>query len=163
MIDVESTPGKGSTFHIYLPLLEEKKIDIASESVTEAIAGNGELILIVDDNADIRSTGKEVLESIGYRVLEAVDGLQAIEQFNANRKDISLIIMDVVMPRLGGVQAVARIRSICPDVKVVFATGYDKDEALKNEMPADEVILSKPYNIVKLSQVIRDKLRNTGH
>lgn len=158
VIEVVSSPGRGSAFHIYLPLLEEKRIDAVAESLSEAVTGHGELILIVDDNADIRSTGREVLESIGYCVLEASDGLQAVELIKTGQMDIALIIMDVVMPKLGGVPAAARIRTLCPNMKIIFATGYDKDETLKNEMPSDEVVLSKPYNIVKLSQVIRAQL-----
>jgi len=158
VIEVLSTPGKGSAFHIYLPLLEEKRVYAVTEALSEAMTGHGELILIVDDNADIRSTGREVLESIGYCVLEASDGLQAVELARSRQMDIALILMDVVMPRLGGVPAAARIRALCPEMKIIFATGYDKDETLKGEMPSDEVVLSKPYNIVKLSQVIRAQL-----
>jgi PAS domain S-box-containing protein len=159
ILEVESTPGEGSSFHIYLPLLEEKKIDVESEELNEAVSGNGELILVVDDNADIRTTSTEVLESLGYRVLEASDGLQAVDIFASNQNEIALIIMDIVMPRLGGVQAVERIKALCPDTKVIFASGYDKDETLKGEMPSDEdVMLSKPYNVIKLSQVIREQL-----
>ena len=158
VIEVESTPGQGSSFHIYLPLVAEHKASAVTEAASEVESGHGELILLVDDNANIRSTGKAVLESIGYRVVEAADGLQGVEQFTANRDSISLIIMDVVMPRLGGVGAAERIRAFCPDVKIIFATGYDKDDALKGEMPSGEVILPKPYNVVKLSRMIREQL-----
>ncbi len=159
VINVEGTLGEGTSFHIYLPLLQEKKIDVNAELLTEAVSGQGELILIVDDNVDIRRTSKEVLESIGYKVLEAADGLEAVEQFIAHQNTIALIIMDVVMPRLGGAQAVERIRLLRSDVKVIFITGYDKDDTLKSEMPLGEhLIFSKPHNIVKLSQAMRELL-----
>ncbi|MES0371770.1 MAG: PAS domain S-box protein [Mariprofundaceae bacterium] len=159
ILEVESEPGEGASFHIYLPLLEEKKIETKPEEIGEALPGKGELILIVDDNADVRATSREVLESLGYRVLEASDGLQAVDLYIANQKEIALTVMDIVMPRLGGVQTAQRIEAHSPDAKVVFATGYDKDESLKSEMPSEEyVILSKPYNAINLSQVIRDKL-----
>jgi len=159
VLDVDSQTGGGASFHIYLPLIREKNIHTSSDESGDSFLGNGELILLVDDNADIRTTGKEVLESLGYRVLEASDGLQAVDLFIANRQDISLVIMDVVMPRLGGVQAVERIRAVVSDVKVIFASGYDKDAALKSEMPSGEfVLLSKPYNVVTLSRRIREQL-----
>ena len=159
ILEVDSSQGEGSSFHIYLPIIKEEKVDIVSEETTEIVSGNGELILMVDDNADVRRTCKEVLENIGYQVLEASSGLEAVEKFTTNQHDISLIIMDVVMPIMGGVQAVERIEKLYPDVKVIFATGYDKDETLKSEMPSGEyTVISKPYSITNLSHVIREKL-----
>jgi len=159
VLQVDSTLGKGTSFHIYLPLLEERKIDIVSDKKMETVSGNGELILIVDDNADIRMTIKNILESINYKVLEAVDGLEAVDTFTASKDDIALIIMDVVMPRLGGVKAIERIKKLRPDIKVIFATGYDRDETLKSEMPSDEyAVLPKPFNISQLSQLIKKQL-----
>jgi len=158
-IEVESTLGKGTSFHIYLPLIEERKIDITSVEPIETVSGNGELILAVDDNADVRHAIKDILNRLNYRVLEASDGLEAVDVVTANGDDISLIIMDVVMPRLGGVAAVERIRKINPEAKVIFSTGYDKDETLKNDMPSDEyIVLTKPYNFAQLSQMIRTQL-----
>ncbi|MDX8411054.1 MAG: response regulator [Mariprofundaceae bacterium] len=99
------------------------------------------------------------MESMNYKVLEASDGLEAIDVFVANQNEISLIIMDVIMPKLGGVEAIERIREIRPDIKVIFSTGYYKRAALQGEMPSSEsVALSKPYNIVELSKVIRNQL-----
>jgi len=158
VIEVDSVPGK-TVFHIYLPLIEEKGIDLSTKSPMSLLTGQGELILIVDDNADVRATGKEVLQDIGYKVQEAADGLQAIEQFKAHRQEIALIIMDVVMPRMGGVKAAERIKLIDPKIKIIFATGYDKDSALNKDMPSKaNVILSKPYNITQLSRSIRELL-----
>jgi CheY-like chemotaxis protein len=159
VIEVKSTLGKGASFHIYLPAIKEKGIDTCHIDDSKLTSGEGELILIVDDNAEVRDISKDVLESIGYRVIEAEDGLQAIAQFTARKEEISLIIMDVVMPHLGGVKAAERIKAIHPDVKVIFASGYDKDEALKHEMPSSShVLLAKPYNIIELSHLIRQQL-----
>jgi len=159
VIEVDSTLGKGTSFHIYLPLIEEKEIERVAEDRLELLSGHGEVILIVDDNAEVRNTGQEVLQDIGYTVLKAADGLEAIEQFNTHRHDIALVIMDVVMPRMGGVQAAENIRALDPEAKVIFATGYDKDATLNNDMPSDaNVILSKPYNIVELSRAVREQL-----
>ncbi|MDX8411676.1 MAG: response regulator [Mariprofundaceae bacterium] len=99
------------------------------------------------------------LKSMNYKVLGASDGLDAIDIFVANQNEISLIIMDVVMPKLGGVKAVERIREIRPDIKVIFSTGYDKRAVSRDNMPSDgSATLSKPYNIVELSKTIRNLL-----
>jgi len=159
VIEVESVAGQGTVFHIYLPLLEEKGFEPVAEGSAGLVSGHGEIILIVDDNANVRDTGRDVLLAIGYRVLEASDGLEAIDRFVAHRDEIALIIMDVVMPKLGGVAAAERIRQLDPDARIIFATGYDKNAALKSEMPSDEhMILSKPYNVEELSRVIGELL-----
>ncbi len=155
-IDIESNEGIGTRFYVYLPLVEEHDLLDAAQSSEEVVHGNGELILLCDDNANIRETTSGVLESIGYRTITASDGLEAVELYRAKQSDISIILMDVVMPRLGGVKAVERIKEINPDAQVIFATGYDRDEALKGEMPKEGFeVLSKPYGVGHLSQVLR--------
>jgi len=159
VIDVQSEPGRGSTFHIYLPVIEERKVNVVSEKVADLAAGQGQTILVVDDNENVRSVSRDLLQAIGYKVLEAEDGLEAIECFTTNQKDIALILMDVVMPNLGGVAAAQRIMQIDPDVPIIFATGYDKEAIAKSDMPSsDQIVLSKPYNIEELSQMIKGLL-----
>jgi len=161
-IEVESIEGEGSTFHVYIPLLETG--DFASVSLQEngkgiAERGKNELILLVDDEELILEMGEEVLKTLGYRVLKASNGLEAIDIFIANQNEISLIITDIVMPRLGGVQAVERIRELRPDVKIIFSTGYDKNLSFpKKILSGDDLVLSKPYDISVLSKTIKDKL-----
>ncbi len=159
IIEVDNTQKKETSFHIYLPLIEEKEIVTAHENLEGVILGNGETILIVDDNADVRKTSKDLLESIGYRALQASNGLEAIKKSAEHQDSISLIIMDVVMPILGGVQAASQIKRLHPHIKIIFATGYDRDETLKSDMPSNEdVVLSKPYHIVELSHHINSSL-----
>lgn len=161
IVDVESSVGVGTVFHLYLPVMEEKELVVLEKGVEEVVGGKGELILLCDDNASIRETTCDVLEGIGYRTITASDGLEAVELYRSKQSEISLVIMDVVMPRLGGVKAAERIMEINPHAKVIFATGYDRDESLKSEMPeGDFEVLSKPYNIGHLSQVIRKHLEN---
>jgi len=159
-VEVESVEGKGSTFYIYLPLLESEEIAPAKQHEDTVTAGHGELILLVDDDIHILESGKEVLEALGYTVLRAMNGLDAVDTFTTYQGDISLILMDLVMPRLGGVMAVERIRKIQPDIKVIYSTGYDKEGSLPGQIPlaADTIILSKPYNVEELSKSIRNQL-----
>jgi len=154
-VEVDSREGQGSTFHVYLPLLEPE--EIVSTSVQEdAIAeGHGELIMLVDDEQHIIETGKEVLQSLGYKVLTATDGRQAVELYKAHADAIDLCIFDIVMPVMGGDAAAQQIRQIKPDVKIIFATGYDKN--LQTDMQ-HEAVLSKPFSIAEMSQLIRQQL-----
>jgi PAS domain S-box-containing protein len=159
IIDVESTLGQGTAIHIYLPLKEEVEFIVEQGDIGETAAGGGETILIVDDNADVRVMTREVLESLGYHVLEASDGLKAIDVFTVHQNEISLVLTDVVMPRLGGVETAERIRAICAGIKIIFMTGYDRDDVLKIKPSFGEhAILSKPCTIQKLSQTIRNQL-----
>lgn len=158
-IEVESFEGKGSTFHIYLPLINGDIISTDSSQAEKIVQGNGKTILFVDDDAQIRETSKAVLESLGFQALIAADGLEAVDVFIAKQKQIALIIMDVVMPKLGGISAAERIKKIQPDMKIIFATSYDMNSSIPG-LPALEkaVVLSKPYTVELLSKKIRAQL-----
>ncbi|PIQ32467.1 MAG: hypothetical protein CO186_03295 [Zetaproteobacteria bacterium CG_4_9_14_3_um_filter_49_83] len=159
-IEIISHKGKGTSVQIYLPA-DEKSSDMTQVKQTSIDFGKGELIMVVDDNADIRKTSTTVLQQLGYEVIEASDGLTAVTQFSAQSDKVALVLMDVVMPRLGGVQAIERMMKIAPSVKVIFTTGYDKDESLQSDMPSSKFpMISKPYNISQLSQLIRSQLDN---
>ncbi len=160
-IVVESSPGEGSRFHIYLPMNDERELLVSKEVSVKPVPGKGEYILVVDDNSFVRKTTKEFLERLGYKTLVASDGLESVKVFKANKDKVNLVIMDVVMPRLGGVKAIQRMRKICPELKVIYATGYDKDKTLEKEMSIrEDVIVSKPYSMEILSKVIRDLLES---
>jgi len=155
-IEVESIEGKGSTFHLYLPLLlQTNKRAIASPGEKMITRGHGELILLVDDELPIIETGKAVLESLGYRVLTATNGREAVDQFHEHAGEIALCILDVVMPIMSGDKAAQCIRQIKSDVKIIFATGYDKSALRSME---NEIVLSKPFHIKEMSYLIRKQL-----
>ena len=160
VIEVENSSGQGVAFHIYLPIInEEEDAFVPHADSDQALRGQGETILVVDDNEVVRLATREVLESIGYRVLEAEDGVDAVSKFAAHRSEIALIIMDVVMPKMGGAKAVKRIKDTAPRVKVIYATGYNKDEVLEKDIQGSEYpVLSKPFVIENLSRLIRQQL-----
>ncbi len=153
-IDVESNMGQGTSFHIYLPLLSTAEIESAVTS-QDVVKGHGECILIVEDQQAILDMGKEVLASLGYKVLTARNGQQAIDMYKAHADEIKLIMMDVVMPVMSGSQAARQIRQINPQVKIIFSTGYDKDT---QSNLVNETVITKPFKISSLSQVIRRQL-----
>ena len=163
---VYAYPGEGdvgTTMKIYLPLVDQQVQQQPEHSSDTEVEGKGEWVLLVDDNVDVLNVGKDVLEGLNYQVLTATDGLEAVEVYTAHQEKIDLLILDVVMPGLGGFEALKQIRQINPDVKALFATGYNKaskeasDVALK-----DEKIISKPFAISELSQMIRGQLDSRG-
>jgi len=159
-IEVESEEGVGTVFHVFLPLVEGVADDKPVKTDERGFAeGEGELILLVDDEPNILETGKEVLEMLGYRTLLASNGKEAVECYRKHHDQIALVIMDVVMPKLGGTKAAEKMKKINPHVKVIFSTGYDKDSTVPDQLPSfDHLILSKPYDILDLSKAIRDQL-----
>ena len=157
-VEVDSTLGKGSNFHIYIPLLEKAAL-VADTSLTETAHGQGQLILLVDDEKVVREVMTEILESMGYRVLQAKDGLEALELFIEHKQEVALALLDVVMPHCGGMALAKQIRSVNPNVPTIFLTGYDKNRVLEGEAPiANSAVLTKPVDVDLLSQRIRQML-----
>ena len=161
-IEVESQEHQGSIFQVYIPLLENKMpSEQVKETKVQASKGDGEVILLVDDEPMVLEMGSDVLQSLGYHVLLASNGLEAVDIFKANQNDIALVITDIVMPKLGGIETVKRIRNIQPDAKIIFSTGYDPDSSLTQTIIANnDPVLSKPYRINDLSTLIAQQLNS---
>jgi signal transduction histidine kinase/DNA-binding response OmpR family regulator len=125
-ITVYSEPGKGTTFNIYLPLIESP---VEEASVKEVIApiGGTETILVTEDNSEVRALISYVLQEFGYTVIEAVDGDDAINKFEENKDRIELAILDIIMPKKSGKEASEAIRNIKPNLKILFISGYTAD------------------------------------
>ncbi|MDX8405795.1 MAG: ATP-binding protein [Mariprofundus sp.] len=157
-LEVESTLAKGTTFNIYLPCLADKVESPADRPEQLVIPGNRETILLVDDNQFAVEAIRDVLDMIGYRVLTAANGLEAIDLLQSE-KNIDLFILDVVMPTMGGVECAEFLLRNNPESKIIFSTGYDLDNALKEFMQRSHaLLLPKPCSIQELSQTIRTVL-----
>ncbi len=159
-ITVYSEPGKGTTFKIYLPLIEAK-IEVTKETEIILPKGGQETILLAEDNEDVRVLLKKVLEENGYKVIDAVDGEEAINKFKENKDSIQLIIIDVIMPKKSGKEAIDEIRKIRPDVKVLFTSGYTSDIISKKGILEEGMdFISKPvtpHSILTKIRGILDK------
>ncbi|NWF37861.1 CBS domain-containing protein [Mariprofundus sp. NF] len=155
VIEVESTPGKGTRFAIYLPLLANSPAMEGSQS-TETLQGDGQLILLVDDDPVVLDSAKGVLEILGYRVLSADDGEQAFDLFLEHLQDLALIMTDVVMPNMGGHELAQKVRQHSA-VPIIFMTGYDYEQKIHGS-DALMATISKPFNVQKLSLVLSDFL-----
>jgi len=161
-IDLQSSTEEpsGTSMRVYLPLLTTSDDESLAKEDKSIMEGHGETILLVDDNEDILNTTRDVLEGLNYHVLTAEDGVAAIEIYSQHHSSIRLMILDVVMPRLGGPEALLAIRKEYPHAKAIFATGYDKLSTLKaGKLHLKETIISKPFEIHTLSQLIQTLLK----
>jgi PAS domain S-box-containing protein len=157
-MEVESVEGKGTTFRIFLPLAGVAATTNPSvRSFDSPRARKGETVLLADDEELVLLTAQDVLADLGYTVLTAADGEEACKIFNRDPDRISLALMDVVMPRMGGVEAVRRMRETRPDLPVIFATGYDRDSVLPSTDEWQPVkVLSKPYPMARIGWQVRE-------
>jgi two-component system cell cycle sensor histidine kinase/response regulator CckA len=161
LIQVESEPGRGSTFHIFLPVSEiitpvEHRPAVVRD---QPLRGGTEIILIAEDHEGIREMARATLESLGYQILLANDGEEAVEIFSAHCDLIALVLLDVIMPRRSGPEAYEAIKAMRPDVPVVFATGYSDETAPLTEMVERGIaVLPKPYSPAILCRRVREAL-----
>ncbi len=154
IINVESEVGQGSVFTIYLPATE-KISEAAQPAPGEKGIGKG-TILIVDDEHIIRSFGKSALLSLGYKVFEASDGLEAVEIYKQKKNEIDAVILDLIMPKMGGGQAFKKMKEINPDIKVLLSSGYSINDTTQELLDAGaKGFLQKPFDMKKLSRELR--------
>jgi PAS domain S-box-containing protein len=154
LIDVNSRPGKGSTFSIYVPVTRESVPEEPQTSDRELPAGDG-TILVVEDQEDVRGINEAMLQAHGYRTIVAENGLEALAIFRRSPEAIDLVLMDLTMPKIGGWDAYLAMREICPEVRVVFNSGHAADEEIieKIRRSGRELIL-KPFNRLTLLRTI---------
>ncbi|MFO1446936.1 MAG: PAS domain-containing protein [Opitutaceae bacterium] len=160
-ITVDSEVGRGTIFMVYLPAESSLKAAIPPEETTaEATNGNGELILIVDDEPAIRHITQQTLESHGYRVLTAANGKEAIALYIDHARDIALVLTDTSMPVMDGAATIAALLELNPSVKVITMSGLidPAAEAAVAGMP-NRANLEKPYSAATLLQQIHEMLR----
>lgn len=159
-INVESSPGKGTTFNIYLPLTEEEKNETRTEA-KEIPCGKGELILVAEDSEEVMNALREILTRFGYRIIEAKDGREAVEKFSSHKDDISLLLFDVMMPGMNGLDAWEEIKKIRDNVKVLFMSGYTDDILIRKGLSQDNInLISKPLSPEELLKRLRDILNS---
>ena len=155
IIDVESELGRGAKFHVYLPTGTGQMAARERKPATEASRGT-ETILIAEDNDDLREAAREMIESLGYRVLLAHDGEEAVQLFSENVNAVDLVLLDVVMPKLHGPLALEQMTALKPGLPAMFTTGYASEADSLAGMGQNRVgLLQKPYGAVALGQKIR--------
>ena len=159
IITVDSVPGEGATFSFYLPA-SDKSPTLESPLPETMLSGN-ETLMLVDDERHILEVGQLMLENLGYTILPTQSGREAIEIFSNSEKTISAVVIDMVMPDVGGEEVFKEIRSLVPDIKVLFISGHSfslQQRALLKSGNCD--FLQKPFNLRQLSTKIRRLLDN---
>ena len=156
-IDVDSEKGKGTTFSIYLPatekVIEEKKV-----LSDELVKGKG-TVLLVDDEEMVLEAGKELLTHLGYEVLLAENGREALELYKKNHDKIDLVLLDMVMPVMGGGEAFDRMKEINTNVKVLLSSGYSLEGEAKEILKRGcDAFIQKPFKMEQLSQKLMEVL-----
>jgi hypothetical protein len=157
-IELDSEPGRGTSIRIYLPRVEPV-VEITDTMVPVQYRGNGESILVAEDDMSVMSFIKKVLEMNGYRVVEAPNGVDAILRFSAAPSDISLALLDVIMPGKNGREVYEEITRIRPGMKVLFMSGYT-DEVIDGAMTVNGEInlIFKPLRPEELLKRVKESL-----
>jgi DNA-binding NtrC family response regulator len=155
---VDSEKGKGSNFHICLPASSEiqaKEVKEVPPSI-ESIQKGTETVLLVDDEEEIINVGKNFLEKLGYKPMIARNGLEAVEIFKRYRDTISLVVLDLVMPKMNGKQAFVEIKNIQESAKILISTGYTIDDKIEGFLNQGcHGFIQKPFSLTEFARIVR--------
>jgi two-component system cell cycle sensor histidine kinase/response regulator CckA len=161
-IQVETAPGKGSTFHIDLPRVGNAVLPAPSDAAEASLRRSG-VVLVAEDDPAVREFARRSLVAAGYKVLVAAGGEQAMQASESWDKDIDVLLTDIVMPGVHGPELAARMRVQRPNIGVVFMSGYaDDDLAQSALLSASGEFLLKPFNVEALSRAV-DRAADAGH
>ena len=154
---LESAVGKGTTFEIYLPLASGPASKGEAEAKRAALRRGSETVLVVEDEAGVRELAGQFLKAQGYTVLEAKDGIEAMEIAAQHEGTIHVLLTDMIMPRMSGTELVRRLKAIRPDIKAAYMTGYAEYATSGSETSSkqQDSILQKPFSLTSLADMIR--------
>jgi PAS domain S-box-containing protein len=160
---VYSEPGKGATFKVYLPLVDEPLERGQSEYGTRRALRGSETILLAEDEEDVRDLAREFLTRSGYMVLEAKNGAEALAMATDHNGPIHLLVTDVVMPKMGGPELADRLAPLRPRMKVLFMSGYAENAAVEHDiLDRGSAALQKPFALEVLGRKVREVLENAA-
>ena len=158
-ISVDSEPGRGTSFRVYLPLVAYQAPVPRQEASPFVLHTGNELILVAEDEPAVRELVEGILVKFGYRVLLACDGEDAVAKFSAHRDEIDLVLLDMIMPKLSGKAAYDEITRLKPGVRAIFTSGYTADViSSKGELGPGMELVMKPVHPLLLLRKVREKL-----
>jgi CheY-like chemotaxis protein len=156
-ICLESAPGKGTSFKIYIPEVAQQAYPDKQEKVL-ASAGGTETILFVEDEDALREVGCEILSARGYKVLTAANGEEALAIVKDATYPVDLLITDVIMPRIGGIELAKRVLQLHPRLSIIYVSGYGGQLLIDDSYMQNAQFLQKPFNITLLATYVRAAL-----
>jgi CheY-like chemotaxis protein len=160
VIDVWSSPDVGSAFSIILPLAEPvENADLPSEN--ERLVLGNEVVLLVDDEQRILTVGREICKALGYQVITANSGQKALEIYAAKKEEIHLVILDMIMPEMNGLETFLKLKKQNPHIKVLLSTGYSIDQKAQEMLKKGcKGYILKPYSVIDFSHKVREILES---
>jgi CheY-like chemotaxis protein len=161
MVNVESELGRGTMVTIHLPALESSAVELKPAERKRPVSKPGTgTILIVDDEKFIRSMGKRMLETLGYTVLLAENGKEALEVYRKWQDKISLVVLDLMMPVMDGAEAFRKLREVNPRLRILISSGYTKEEKAESLLAAGAAgFVQKPFDIETFSEELAKALK----
>jgi PAS domain S-box-containing protein len=159
-ISVYSEVGRGARFRVYLPAIEEAQSAQAQPGRRDLPTGNGELILVIDDENAIREVAKETLSAFGYRAIIAGDGAEAMAVFAAHKDEVKVVITDMMMPYMDGPATIRALRRLDPKVKIIATSGLKAEDKIADAAQLSvKTFLPKPYTAEKLLKTVAAVLK----
>ncbi|MGA2151845.1 MAG: PAS domain S-box protein [Geobacteraceae bacterium] len=158
-VTVESEPGQGSKFRVFLPVSAEEISRQPDKTPQPLAMEGGGTVLLVEDDSLVRDIAATMIKHLGFYVIEAKDGVDAVEVFRQRRNEISCVLCDLTMPRMNGWETLTALRKLAPGIPVILASGYDEAQVMEGDHPElPQVFLGKPYKHKGLSDAINQAL-----
>ncbi|HKB97264.1 MAG TPA: PAS domain S-box protein [Terriglobales bacterium] len=158
----ESEPGAGTTFHVYLPRVEESAEELKPAKIQESEVGGCETVLLVEDEESVRELVRVTLASRGYKVLEAENGEGGLRIAEDFKEHIDILITDVMMPGIGGRELARKLLLLRPAISVLYLSGYTEDAVTQGALGPSTAFLQKPFTLQNLAKKVREVLRSNS-
>jgi PAS domain S-box-containing protein len=158
-ITLESQPGRGSVFRVFFPLSTEEILRKPDKPIQPLEIQEGGTVLLIEDEEQVRKMARTMLTRLGYTVLEAKDGIEAVEIFQQHKNEIRCVLSDLTMPRMNGWDTLQALRQISPEIPVILSSGYDEAQVMAGDhTERPNAFLGKPYRLQELKDTIRHTL-----